>query len=195
MVSPGRNTWMPARTHAKHRAQQNGMARSKGHAWLLLFCLSLLAGCGFQLRGTQHAAYHTLFLSSGGLDSGLEREIRTSLTQEAQLTLVSQPEKADVIVYVSPLIRSKQILTLNAQGTVSQFTLYSRLNFRATDNAGNEILNPTNVSVSRLFNYNDVQILAKTSEEQVMVRDMQQELVRQMLNRIVTLKPKVKALP
>ncbi len=168
---------------------------SVGALVLLLLCASLLGGCGFKLRGTQHAPFHTLFLSSGGLDPNLEREIRTALTQEGQLTLVPQPDKADVIVYVSPLNRSKQILTLNAQGTVSQFTLYSRLNFRATDNAGNEILHPTDVSVSRLFNYNDVQILAKTTEEQVMVREMQHELVRQMLNRIVTLKPTVKAEP
>ncbi len=165
--------------------------------WLviLLLCVTFLGGCGFKLRGTQHAPFQTLFLSSGGLDPNLEREIRTALTQEGQLRLVPQPDKADVIVYVAPLNRSKQILTLNAQGTVSQFTLYSRLNFRATDNAGNEILHPTDVSVSRLFNYNDVQILAKTTEEQVMVREMQHELVRQMLNRIVTLKPTVKAEP
>ncbi len=166
-----------------------------GGVGLLLLLMSLLGGCGFQLRGAQQAGYHTLFLSSGGLEPGLDLEIRTALTQEAQLKLVSQPEKADVVVYVSPLNRSKQILTLNAQGTVSQFTLYSRLNFRATDNAGNELLHPTDVSVSRLFNYNDVQILAKTTEEQVMVKEMQHELVRQMLNRIVTLKPTVKAEP
>lgn len=165
------------------------------HRVLLLVFLSLLGGCGFQLRGTQPAAYHTLFLSSGGLDPGMDREIRSALVHEAQLTLVAQPDKADVIVYVSPLNRSKQILTLNAQGTVSQFTLYSRLNFRATDHAGNEILDPTDVAVSRLFNYNDVQILAKTTEEQVMVREMQHELVRQMLNRIVALKPIAKAEP
>jgi LPS-assembly lipoprotein len=156
--------------------------------------LLLLGGCGFQLRGAPQLSFHNVYLS-GTLEKGLASEIRTALTSEAGVTLVTRPEQADVIVTVTPLVKDKQILTLNAQGTVSQFTLLSRLNFRASDNAGNELLAPTDITISRLFNYNDVQILAKQSEEQLLYRDMQHELVQQMLRRLASIKPKANATP
>lgn len=154
----------------------------------------LLSGCGFQLRGTPHLAYQKVYLS-GSLDRELDREVRSALTHDAGVTLVSRPEQADVVVYVSPLVKDKQILTLNAQGTVSQFTLISRLKFRATDSSGEELLPPTDINISRLFNYNDVQILAKQYEEQLMYRDMQRDLVQQMLRRLAALKPKAVTTP
>ncbi len=157
-------------------------------------CLLLLAGCGFQLRGAPQLSFHNVYLS-GTLEKNLNNEIRTALTRDAGVTLVSRPDQADVVVTVSPLIKDKQILTLNAQGTVSQFTLLSRLSFRASDSAGNELLAPTDITISRLFNYNDVQILAKQSEEQLLYRDMQHDLVQQMLRRLASIKLKTGATP
>ncbi len=154
----------------------------------------LLGGCGFQLRGAPQLAFQKVYLN-GALEKSLDNEIRTALTREAGVTLVTRPELADVVVSVSQLVKDKQILTLNAQGTVSQFTLLSRLNFRATDNAGNELLPPTDITISRLFNYNDVQILAKQSEELLLYRDMQHELVQQMLRRLSSVKLKAGATP
>ncbi|MHB8353222.1 MAG: LPS-assembly lipoprotein LptE [Burkholderiales bacterium] len=156
--------------------------------------LFLLAGCGFRLRGAPQLSFHKVYLN-GTLERGLDTEIRNALTHEEGLTLVTKPDLADVVVTISPLIKDKQILTLNAQGTVSQFTLLSRLNFRATDSAGNELLAPTDITISRLFNYNDVQILAKQSEELLLYRDMQRELVQQMLLRLATIKPKTGTIP
>jgi len=156
--------------------------------------LFLLGGCGFQLRGAPQLPFHKVYLN-GALEKSLNNEIRTALTREAGVTLVTHPEQADVIVTISQLVKDKQILTLNAQGTVSQFTLLSRLNFRATDNAGNELLAPTDITISRLFNYNDVQILAKQSEELLLYRDMQHELVQQMMRRLAGIKPKAGTTP
>ncbi len=155
---------------------------------------ALLGSCGFQLRGAPQLSFHRVYIN-GALERSLDNEIRTALTRDAGVTLVPRPEQADVVVTVTPLVKDKQILTLNAQGTVSQFTLVSRLTFRATDNAGNELLAPSEVTITRLFNYNDVQILAKQSEEQLLYRDMQHELVQQMLRRLSALKPKVNAEP
>ena len=156
--------------------------------------LFLLGSCGFQLRGAPQLAFQKVYLN-GALEKGLDNEIRTALTREAGVTLVTRPELADVVVSVSQLVKDKQILTLNAQGTVSQFTLLSRIGFRATDNAGNELLPPTDITISRLFNYNDVQILAKQSEELLLYRDMQHELVQQMLRRLSSVKLKAAATP
>ncbi len=156
--------------------------------------LFLLGGCGFQLRGAPQLSFHNVYLN-GTLEKSLNNEIRTALTTEAGVTLVTRPELADVVVTVSQLVKDTQILTLNAQGSVSQFTLLSRRNFRATDTAGNELLPPTDMTISRLFNYNDVQILAKQSEELLLYRDMQHELVQQMLRRLSSVKLKASATP
>ncbi len=156
--------------------------------FISLLLVLFLAGCGFQLRGAPHLAFHSIYLS-GPPDLGLARQIRQALTQEEGLTIATAPEKADVVLYISPLVKQQQILTLNAQGSVSQYTLLARMNFRATDGMGNELLAPTHVSLSRVFNYNDVQILAKQIEQDVIYKDMERQLVQEMIFRLATLNP------
>jgi LPS-assembly lipoprotein len=158
----------------------------------LLLALSLailMAGCGFQLREPPKLSFSSIYLG-GSVDPVLAKNIKTALTRDAGLVVAPAPDKADVVVTLSPLFKDKQILTLNSQGLVSQFTLLSRLTFRASDRAGHELLPPTSITVTRLFNYSDAQILAKQQEEQLLNNDMQQELIQQMIRRLAALKPR-----
>ncbi|MDA8415920.1 MAG: LPS assembly lipoprotein LptE [Betaproteobacteria bacterium] len=153
--------------------------------WLCVF----LSACGFQLRGLPDATFHTLYID-GNLGGGsAQQEMEQQFQHQTHLTLVKQTSQADVILYISPIRDSQQILSLNVEGTVSQYTLYSRLSYRATDNLGNELVPPSSLTTSRVFNYNIVQILGKSVEQVQMTQDMHLELVHQMMYRLLSLHP------
>jgi LPS-assembly lipoprotein len=157
-----------------------------------LFLLSttasaLLAGCDFHLRGKVQMAFTRIYIG-GSLDAASMNEVRKVLSEDVGLTITPTPEEAQVVVTLSALTRDKQVLTLNAQGLVSQYLLTVRMSFRASDASGTELLAPSTASVTRQFNYSDAQILAKQQEEQQLYKDMQQEVLLQLLRRLSAIK-------
>jgi LPS-assembly lipoprotein len=57
------------------------------------------------------------------------------------------------------------------------------------DNKGGEILAPTEITLKRNISFNESQTLAKESEEALLYRDMQADLVQQIMRRLAALKP------
>jgi LPS-assembly lipoprotein len=52
------------------------------------------------------------------------------------------------------------------------------------DGKGNLYVPPSTVQLSRDVTYNDTEILAKEAEEQLLFRDMQADMVQQLLHRL-----------
>ncbi|WP_297474349.1 LPS assembly lipoprotein LptE [Ferrovum sp.] len=159
--------------------------------WKILFFVLFplaLGGCGFHLRGLPEAQFHTLYLD-GKMGEVADQELKLEVLHQTHITLVNQSDKADVILSLAPIQNTQQILTLNAEGTVSQYTLYARLSYHASDNLGNELIPPSTLTVTRLYNYNVIQILGKPAEQQLLTHDMQVDLVHQLLHRVLTLHP------
>lgn len=155
---------------------------------LLTACCCVLSACGFQLRGLPEAGFHTLYLD-GSLGGSAQEELNQQIQHQTHLTLVKQSAQADVLLYLSPIHDSQQVLSINTEGTVSQYTLYARLSYRATDNLGNELIPPSSLTVSRIFNFNVVQMLGKSTEQVLLTQDMHLDLVHQMLRRVLNLHP------
>jgi LPS-assembly lipoprotein len=61
--------------------------------------VGLLAGCGFQLRGTQDVPFNTLYIpgASGGIALDLKRNIEAGTDAK----VVSDPKQADAILELS----------------------------------------------------------------------------------------------
>ena len=164
-----------------------GEGRSLGLALSLLACLALTA-CGFQLRGVQQLPFSTMSLNippNSPLGTELARNIRTGTNTQ----IVTDATKAAAIFELMGEIRDRQILTLNAQGRAIQYSLRDRLKFRLRDAQGRDIIEPTDLQVQRDISFNDSQRLSKESEETLLYRDMQTDLVQQLLRRIAAAKP------
>jgi LPS-assembly lipoprotein len=149
-----------------------------------------LAGCGFQLRGTggQYAMpFHSIYLGfpeTSPLGVDLRRNLR-ALNAEVLPT----PAGADAMLDVLSEQRNKQILSLNSQGRVREYLLLYTLVYRVRDAQGGEILGPTEITLKRSIAFNENATLAKESEEALLYRDMQNDLVQQILRRLAALKP------
>jgi LPS-assembly lipoprotein len=169
-----------------------GAARRRRQAarWVAL-CLALgvaLSACGFKLRGVQQLPFDTIclnFPANSPLGTELARNIRSGTNTQ----IVTDAAKAAAVFELMGEMRDRQILTLNAQGRAIQYSLRDRLRFRLRDAQGREMIEPTDLQVQRDISFNDSQRLSKESEEVLLYRDMQTDLVQQLLRRIAAAKP------
>ena len=152
----------------------------------LLFAL-LLAGCGFQLRGTADLPFDTLFIpnTTGGIALDLKRNIQSG----TRTAVVDDPKKAEAVLEFSEESREKHILSLAATGRVREYQLRYNVAFRVHDGKGGEFLPTSRVQLKRDVSFNDSDVLAKEIEEQLLYRDMQFDMVQMVMRRIAAAQP------
>ena len=146
-----------------------------------------LTGCGFHLRGEQKLPFDTIFINTppnSPLGATLSRQIRAG----TETRTVSQASQASVVLEILGEQRDKEILTLNAQGRAVEYKLIYRLRFRLHDGKGREYIAPTEMRAQRDISINDSQVLSKESEESLLYRDMQTDLVQQLLRRLAAVR-------
>ena len=157
----------------------------------LLVLAAAVSACGFQLRGSGGSysmPFKTIFLAFSDT-SALGTELRRNLRAGDQVEVVSDASKAEALFDVLSETRSKTILSLNSQGRVREYLLTYTLVFRVRDAKGAELLGPTEINLKRPLTFNETQVLAKESEEALLYRDMQTDLVQQIMRRLAAVKP------
>ena len=153
--------------------------------------LAMLSACGFHLRGSNGEAdlpFKTILLGfpdTSPLGAELKRNVRANGT-----AVVTDPKLADAIFEVLSESREKVILSLSSTGRVREYTLLYKLKFRVKNNQEQELLAPVEIVLKRDISFNDAQVLAKEAEEGLLYRDMQSDMVQQILRRMAALKPR-----
>ena len=147
-----------------------------------VFAAGLLAACGFQLRGQARLSFETLYIP--GVNA-LAVELKRNVRAASRTRLVDAAAGAQAVFGFTQESREKTILSYNAQGRVQEYLLRYRVGFRVTDSTGAKVYVPTSeIVLTREMTYNDALVLAKESEEALLYRDMQADMVQQILRRL-----------
>jgi LPS-assembly lipoprotein len=142
-----------------------------------------LAGCGFALRGSQTLPIDTLYLALP-VNSSLGAEIARVVRASTNTRVVTDRKQAQAVFELLGETREREVLSVNAQGQASEYQLRLRSSFRVVDPNGIEMIAPTTLVARRDITFNASELLAKESEEGLLYRDMQSDLVRQMVMRL-----------
>ncbi len=142
-----------------------------------------LGACGFRLRGASDLPFKTLFLGFPP-NSSFGAELARNLRAGTNTQIVTVRDQAQALLEIVGESREREVLSLNAQGRTREFQLRSALTFRLVDPTGRELIARTTLSARRDVAFNDAQVLAKESEEALLYRDMQSDLVQQLLRRL-----------
>jgi LPS-assembly lipoprotein len=159
-------------------------------AAVLFVLVATLSACGFQLRGSNgqynmpFSSIYVGFPETSPLGTELKRNLRGG-----QTVVKEDAKGADAQFDVLSETRGKTILSLNSQGRVREYLLTYTLTFRVRDASGAVMLAPTEISLKRSISFDETQVLAKESEEVLLYRDMQSDLVQQILRRLAAIKP------
>ena len=149
-----------------------------------------LNGCGFALRKAPDFAFTTLY-SSLAESSPLGVELRRSLEATRKVKVISDAgriNEAQVILEVLLDQREKVVLSLNASGQVREFQLRLRFRFRLRTLAGKELIPASEIALQRDISFNESAVLAKEAEENLLYRDMQSDVVQQIMRRLAAVK-------
>lgn len=146
--------------------------------------VAVLAGCGFKLRGSQSFAFKTIAITPapGG---AVAQQLRRSFGSDVQVLAADAPlTQAQLVLEVGNEQRDKVVVGVNTSGQVREFQLRLRVTLRLRNAQGKELIDGDVILQQRDISYNESAALAKEAEEILVFRDMQTDIVQQILRRL-----------
>jgi len=148
-----------------------------------------LSGCGFRLRGSQAFSFRRIAIlpHPGG---AIAQELRTSFGASVRVLGAEDDLKsAQLVLTLSDERREKSVVGVNVSGQVREFQLRLRVRLSLRTGLGKEISVDDDIMQQRDISYNESAALAKEAEEVMLYRDMQTDIVQQILGRLATIQP------
>ena len=145
--------------------------------------LIMISGCGWQLRDSQllSADIGAVHLTAEDYHSPLITELRQRLDNFGVSTTSTRAEASYTIVIVDSR-RWRRTSTLNSGGRVGEYQLNEEVDFMIFDQAENPLTALATASAEKVFEFDERDVLASANEEQLVKKQMRQEIVRQILN-------------
>jgi len=148
----------------------------------ILFALAL-AGCGFHLRGEATYAFSTIYVNAPGAPL-LAAEMKRALNSTGSAKTVDDSKQAQVILDIPLVADDKEVLSISGAGAVEEYALIKRVGFRLHDAVGNDWLPAGEISLRRSYTFSESQVLARGTQEERLLKEMQTDAVQQMIRRL-----------
>jgi LPS-assembly lipoprotein len=151
--------------------------------------MTVLAGCGFKLRTSQSLPFATIAVTpekTAGVAGDISRYLGDIVRPVAPGAGGEPPE---VILDILQEAREKLVVGVNASGQVREYELRMRITFRLRSPKEGELIAPSVIEQHRSISFNESAVLAKEAEEVLLYRDMQSDIVQQLLRRLSAFKP------
>jgi LPS-assembly lipoprotein len=162
---------------------------------LALLASTVLAGCGFKLRTSQALPFATIAVTpekAAGVAGDISRYLGDLVRPVAPGVGGAPPE---VILDILQEAREKLVVGVNASGQVREYELRMRITFSLRSPKEGELIAPSVIEQHRSISFNESAVLAKEAEEVLLYRDMQNDIVQQLLRRLAAFKPAAVASP
>jgi LPS-assembly lipoprotein len=173
------------------KTSESGALARRALLLAIITCNMVISGCGFKLRGDQRFAFETLH-SGFGANSDMGAQFRRTVRLAESTRLVDQPKDAQARLEIIRELREKEIVGLSTSGRAREYQLRLRLTFRVvsalSDDPVTELLPQTEIILRRDVSTSDQQLIAKQEEEQVLYREMQSDLIQQLMVRLAAVR-------
>lgn len=149
-----------------------------------------LVGCGFQLRQTNDFAFQTLY-ANFSTTSPLGVELRRNLLATGRIDLWTDPQqmpKANAILDILSEERQQVPVGVSATGQVRELQLRLRVRFRLRTPQGVELIESVELFQQRDLSFTESAALSKEIEQGILYRDMQTDIVQQIMRRLSAVK-------
>jgi LPS-assembly lipoprotein len=147
----------------------------------------VLASCGFHLRGEASFAFKTVYVNAP-TSLPMATELTRSIAAGSEAKVTATATAAEVILDVPVVLDDKDVLSLSSGGSVREYLLVTRVQFRLHDKEGNDWMPAGEIIVRRSYTFNETQVLARDLQEQRLLREMQTDAVQQIMRRLQTAK-------
>jgi LPS-assembly lipoprotein len=151
----------------------------------------LLGACGFRLRGVPNFVFRSIYVQAGrGSPVGtlLRRNLEASSDKLTVLKDPASPDQAEVICQVISEQQQRVVVGQNVAGQVREVELRLLVRFSLRTPGGDEVIQPTEIRQVRNVTYNETIALSKAVEEEMLNKDMRNDIVQQMIRRLAAVK-------
>ncbi len=153
---------------------------------------AFVQACGFKLRGTQTFAFETIAVEANPAGA-VAAELRKALG--SQLFVASTggvagaaAPAAQVTMDILQELRERAVAGVNAAGQVRELQLRIRVKFRLRNARGKDLIEETEILQQRDISFSESAVLAKEVEEALLYKNMQADIVQQLLRRLAAVK-------
>lgn len=155
---------------------------------LALLLAGLLGACGFQLRGAYVLPFDKIYVTLPETNE-LHAQLKRALATGSNARVVGAQKDAQATLLILDDRSAKNILSLAATGQAREFQLVRSFAFRVVDGKGRDWLPRTQIEIHRDISFSDNLVLSKDLEEALLWRDIQLDLVQQLMRRLAASKP------
>lgn len=155
---------------------------------LLLALLTLVQGCGFQLRGSGTSSMQLPADIGPVLIQGLSQHdtLRLELEQrliDGNIKLAESAADAANILRISERKSDRRTQTVDSKGKVLEYELRESVSFQLNDRAGNQRVPMQSVGTSAIYTYQKG-VLGSKQEENFLRKDLWRRLADQIVIRL-----------
>ncbi len=147
-----------------------------------LAMLLAVGACGFQLRGSHNYPFKHLLIT-GNLSAEMQTRMKRLIESGSDTRIVNTAKDADAILSVS-LGRGQNSLSFDVNGVTQEYQLTTSATYSLTSTSGVTLIPQSTLSVNRAMGYNTTYALAKSTESTLLYKDMESDIVDQLLHRL-----------
>lgn len=148
--------------------------------------------CGFRPRAVPQFAFRSLYVAAPKYSPLVQELQRTLESSGSGLLLVrdsAQRMQAEAVLEITAEQHERAVVAFNSTGQVRELQLRLRVGFTLhTPKGEQELIGPTQLLQTRDVSYNETQALAKEAEEALLFRNMQTDVVQQLVRRLAAVR-------
>lgn len=151
----------------------------------LLLALILLAGCGFQLRGSVALPGNIAPVYIQGL--GEYDDLRLELAQIfsfSDIQVSADPQAAASTLKISNRSSDRRVLSVDGNGNVAEYELHEGAQFTLLAADGSALVESQTVNTITTYLNAETEVLGKQQEEGTLRQDLRRDLASQIMQRL-----------
>ncbi|MBS3824215.1 MAG: hypothetical protein KGY53_09995 [Wenzhouxiangellaceae bacterium] len=167
------------------RVSRSHPGRRRGPILTVALLSALLAGCGFQLRGTASLPDEmaTTWVEVEDPTSAFARELELRLRGNG-VELAESPGEGVAELHILRERITRRALTISEDARVREFELVFDLRFRLVGPSGDALLGPESLRMRRDFQFDEQQILGAATEEEMSREELRRSMAAALIRRL-----------
>jgi LPS-assembly lipoprotein len=150
---------------------------------LFLIVVMTLSSCGFKLKGSYEIPYETIYLQAAG-ESRVGRIIKKKLQRRPNIEIVQTLSAAEVAINILEEASTRTVAVLSNAGSVDEYELIYTIRYKIelSENSSSSV--ERQIVLRRKITHSDLDIAAKSNEENSLIDDMASEAATSILVRL-----------
>ena len=142
-----------------------------------------LSSCGFKLKGSYEIPYQTIYLQAAG-ESRVGRIIKKKIQRKSNIEIVQTLSAAEATINILEEVSTRAVAVLSNVGSVDEYELIYTVRYRIGPGQNSSSMQEGQIVLRRKITHSDLDIAAKSNEEDVLINDMASEAATGILVRL-----------